>query len=226
MFRRSMSPPSSGPKNKLLLATFFILVSWMAYSSAVKMEATCFSKCRLTFNGLHGVRSQKIGLLSWLSFLVMLSVPSNKRWDSATITQSFHAIPPSQRKKYSVNQEQIIDLRININLHRCLFFPFGISGQNYWIRDDPLDCKFHSSNAVSEWEKLSTVNFRNLQPLSPPRTAGLWLAARLRLIVVDMQVGKIAAFITSLLWLLSIPVTRTFCFPYQSISSIRFNNEE
>jgi hypothetical protein len=34
----------------------------LAYSSTLKMEATCFSEIRFTFNGLHGVISQKIEL--------------------------------------------------------------------------------------------------------------------------------------------------------------------
>jgi hypothetical protein len=43
-----------------LLATCFRLVSYLAYSSILKMEATCSSKLRLTYNELHGVVSQKI----------------------------------------------------------------------------------------------------------------------------------------------------------------------
>jgi hypothetical protein len=51
------SPPS-------LLATCFTLVSFLAYSSTLKVDATCW----LTFNGLHGVISQKIELFKKISF--------------------------------------------------------------------------------------------------------------------------------------------------------------
>jgi hypothetical protein len=48
------------PCVKLLLA--FTLVSCWAYSSTLKMEAICSSKCWLPFNGLHGVIPQKVEL--------------------------------------------------------------------------------------------------------------------------------------------------------------------
>jgi hypothetical protein len=58
-FRTNMSPPSSGSE----LATCFMLVSCLASSSTLKMEAICVPpKRRLTFNRLHGVISHKIGL--------------------------------------------------------------------------------------------------------------------------------------------------------------------
>jgi hypothetical protein len=47
-FRRNMSSPSSGSKNKpsrkALLAVCFTLVSCLAYSSTLKMEVACFSE--------------------------------------------------------------------------------------------------------------------------------------------------------------------------------------
>jgi hypothetical protein len=36
-----------------LLAAYFILDYCLAYTSALKMEAACSTKCRLNFNGLH-----------------------------------------------------------------------------------------------------------------------------------------------------------------------------
>jgi hypothetical protein len=44
------------------LATFFTLVSCLAYSSALKREATCSLKLLLLFNRLHGIIAQKIEL--------------------------------------------------------------------------------------------------------------------------------------------------------------------
>jgi hypothetical protein len=41
MFRRNISPPFSGPKNKLCLPPF-MLVSCLAYSSTLKMKAKCY----------------------------------------------------------------------------------------------------------------------------------------------------------------------------------------
>jgi hypothetical protein len=48
----------------------FMLVSFLSYSSALKMEA----KCRLTFNGLHGVMFQKIELTT--VYIVLTAVSS------------------------------------------------------------------------------------------------------------------------------------------------------
>jgi hypothetical protein len=55
-----MSLPTSGSKNEARKQVTSTLVSCLAYSSALKMEATCSSATQLTFNGLHGVISQKI----------------------------------------------------------------------------------------------------------------------------------------------------------------------
>jgi hypothetical protein len=49
---------------KSMLATCFTLVSFLAYSSTLKTEAVVPPKLRLTFNGLHGVISQKIEILN------------------------------------------------------------------------------------------------------------------------------------------------------------------
>jgi hypothetical protein len=51
--------------NKINNSTGFqvlMLVSYVAYSSTMKMEATCPPKCQVTSNGQHGVISQKIEL--------------------------------------------------------------------------------------------------------------------------------------------------------------------
>jgi hypothetical protein len=45
-----------------LRSACFILISYLAYSSTVKMEATWSPKRRLTFDGLHSVISQKTEL--------------------------------------------------------------------------------------------------------------------------------------------------------------------
>jgi hypothetical protein len=63
-FRRNISLPSSGSKNKQmkkqsLIATRFMLVSFLAYSSGLKTEVTCSPKRRLSFNTLHGVISKR-----------------------------------------------------------------------------------------------------------------------------------------------------------------------
>jgi hypothetical protein len=44
----------------LCLPPAFTLVSCLAHSSTLKMEVTCSMKCRLIFNRLHSVLSQKI----------------------------------------------------------------------------------------------------------------------------------------------------------------------
>jgi hypothetical protein len=41
---------------------YFVLLSCLAYSWTLKIEAICFSIHRLPFTGLHGVISQKTGL--------------------------------------------------------------------------------------------------------------------------------------------------------------------
>jgi hypothetical protein len=48
--------------NSILSSAFRLLVYCLAYSSTVKMEAIPHLKRRLTFNGLHGMLSQKIEL--------------------------------------------------------------------------------------------------------------------------------------------------------------------
>jgi hypothetical protein len=45
----------------LLPAACFILASCLVYCSALKMEV----KCLLTLSRLHGILSQKVGLLIW-----------------------------------------------------------------------------------------------------------------------------------------------------------------
>jgi hypothetical protein len=60
-----MSPPPPRSENKhiastALLATGFIVVSCLAYSPTLKLEANFPPKRRLTFNGLHNDMSQKI----------------------------------------------------------------------------------------------------------------------------------------------------------------------
>jgi hypothetical protein len=47
-----------------LLATCFKLVYCLAYSSTLKMEATCYSETSVDFNGFHGVIPQKTKLFS------------------------------------------------------------------------------------------------------------------------------------------------------------------
>lgn len=81
-----------------------------------------------------------------------------------------------------------------------------------------LNGKFHSSSADNEWQKLCAVNVRNLQTtvISYPLDCGF--TARLKLIIVDKQVGKIAASIKCLLWVL-----QSLCYEH---SHIRFNYEE
>jgi hypothetical protein len=64
-FRRKMSPPSSELKNKprnqreIMWKTCFH-AGFLAYSSILKMEATCSPEMSVDFSGLHGVISQEI----------------------------------------------------------------------------------------------------------------------------------------------------------------------
>jgi hypothetical protein len=44
------------------LATSFILVSCLSYSSILKMEVTCSSETWVDYSGLHGVMSQRTRL--------------------------------------------------------------------------------------------------------------------------------------------------------------------
>jgi hypothetical protein len=46
-------------------ATCFTLVSSLAYSSILKLEAICFSETSVNFSRLHGVIFHKIELLKW-----------------------------------------------------------------------------------------------------------------------------------------------------------------
>jgi hypothetical protein len=52
-----MSLPSSGSP---LLAVCFMLVFYVAYSSTLKMEATCSSETLVDIHGPHSVISQKV----------------------------------------------------------------------------------------------------------------------------------------------------------------------
>jgi hypothetical protein len=57
--------PCSSQKVKAFLDACIVLVCCFAYSSVLKMEATCVPpKNRLTFSGLYGVIAQKIELCS------------------------------------------------------------------------------------------------------------------------------------------------------------------
>jgi hypothetical protein len=47
-------------KGLLCLQHDLTLVSCLAYSSTLKMKTSCSQKCRLTFNGLHGVIFQRV----------------------------------------------------------------------------------------------------------------------------------------------------------------------
>jgi hypothetical protein len=47
------------PASSVLLAAYFLLLSFFSYSSTLKMEITCYSKSWMTFNGLLGAVPQK-----------------------------------------------------------------------------------------------------------------------------------------------------------------------
>jgi hypothetical protein len=49
-------------KQKETVTTYFMLVSCLAYSSTLKMEATYSSEISVAFSRVHGVISQKIEL--------------------------------------------------------------------------------------------------------------------------------------------------------------------
>jgi hypothetical protein len=69
-FQRNMLPRPSVLKNKpIRSATQFMLVSCVAYSSALNMEATCSSKQWLTVNRLHGIYPLLL-CLYWLEYLL------------------------------------------------------------------------------------------------------------------------------------------------------------
>jgi hypothetical protein len=66
-FRRNTSPPSSGSKNKpikkqLLFATYFMLVSFLDYSSSLKTEMTCSLETSVDFQQTTWRYIQEIGL--------------------------------------------------------------------------------------------------------------------------------------------------------------------
>jgi hypothetical protein len=54
-------------QSRALLSAWSMHISCLAYSSTLKMEATCSLKNRLTFNGLDGVISQKIELCNTIA---------------------------------------------------------------------------------------------------------------------------------------------------------------
>jgi hypothetical protein len=64
MFRKNMSPPPSGSKNKAKQESSFK----QAYSSNLKLMAPCSSQCLLTFNRLHGVISQMTEAFRYMIF--------------------------------------------------------------------------------------------------------------------------------------------------------------
>jgi hypothetical protein len=64
-----MSPSTNGTINQernqceALLTACFTLISYLAYSSALMMEAICSSDAPVNLNGLHGVITLKIEYL-------------------------------------------------------------------------------------------------------------------------------------------------------------------
>jgi hypothetical protein len=59
---------------KALRVNYFILDSWLAYSSTLKMEATCSSEPLVDFHRLHSDISLKIGLLKLDSIYALIAV--------------------------------------------------------------------------------------------------------------------------------------------------------
>jgi hypothetical protein len=58
-FRRNIQPPSSDLKSKtVIIPDCFILISCLAYSSTLKVEAIYFSEESADFTGLYGIISE------------------------------------------------------------------------------------------------------------------------------------------------------------------------
>jgi hypothetical protein len=73
LFRRHMSPPSSGSRTKLCLPPTFTLVSFAAYSSTLRMEEICSFESSVNF---QLIISQKIVLFNYFVSLIC----SPKAW--------------------------------------------------------------------------------------------------------------------------------------------------
>jgi hypothetical protein len=58
--------------NRALLAAWFVLVSCLAYSSTLKMEAICFSEISVDIHGLHDIISPNTEI-STLAIIIIIS---------------------------------------------------------------------------------------------------------------------------------------------------------
>jgi hypothetical protein len=98
-----------------------VLVYRLTYSSTLKIEASCSSRRRLTLNGLDGVVSQKIGLLTSFTLSPLLSNPPNSY------------IPPMDKRIESSSPRIVMQWNLSL-VATCGFHSDAVNLQKILLR--------------------------------------------------------------------------------------------
>jgi hypothetical protein len=113
------------PYSWLCFPPAFTLVSCSTYSSTLKMEAICFFKLQLTFNGLHGVISQRTELLNQRCENV-------KPYIAPWTVQNSYARPVSKQQREA--ELCIMLLGLYLNSKTCCFRQLTCLSKINWLQ--------------------------------------------------------------------------------------------
>jgi hypothetical protein len=161
-FRSNISPPSSVSKNKpnkkpawkqaaSFYADFLLGFFW-------RWRRYVPPKCRLTFNGLHGVISQKIvGLLFFIITAVITSNPTCKEMKSIIFWYMTPCSPLSCTRRFGGTSATTQRTTGVISQKMILFITTAVKTSNPTCKEMFVVCLEHCSNIrVGELRKLET----------------------------------------------------------------------